>query len=149
MKKSTGRGKTPAKSAPSKNFTLMNERPDGREMIKNAKLERFPNRTKVRRYWVEFGIPEFTCICPVTGFPDFATITIKYQPRDYCVELKSLKLYINQFRDRGIFHEDVSNVILDDLVALLDPWMMEIIGDFSMRGNIKTIVRAEHARKGA
>ncbi len=116
-------------------------------MIKNAKLERFPNRTKVRRYWVEFGIPEFTCMCPVTGFPDFATITIKYQPRDYCVELKSLKLYINQFRDRGIFHEDVSNVILDDLVKLLDPWTMEIIGDFSMRGNIKTIVRAEHHRK--
>ena len=143
MKKTSGR----AKSTPSKNFTLTNERPDGREMIKNAKLERFPNRTKVRRYWVEFGIPEFTCMCPVTGFPDFATITIKYQPRDYCVELKSLKLYINQFRDRGIFHEDVSNVILDDLVELLDPWTMEIIGDFSMRGNIKTIVRAEHHRK--
>jgi 7-cyano-7-deazaguanine reductase len=143
MRKASGK----TKSTPPKNFTLSNERPDGREMIKNAKLERFPNRTKVRRYWVEFGIPEFTCMCPVTGFPDFATITIKYQPRDYCVELKSLKLYINQFRDRGIFHEDVSNVILDDLVKLLDPWTMQFVGDFSMRGNIKTIVTAEHNRK--
>jgi 7-cyano-7-deazaguanine reductase len=149
MKKSPARSKSAAKSPSAKNYTIMNERPDGREMIKNARLERFENRTKVRRYWVEFGIPEFTCICPVTGFPDFATITIKYQPRDYCVELKSLKLYINQFRDRGIFHEDVSNVILDDLVALLDPWRMEIVGDFSMRGNIKTIVRAEHVRQKA
>ncbi|MBC7384995.1 MAG: NADPH-dependent 7-cyano-7-deazaguanine reductase QueF [Cryobacterium sp.] len=115
-------------------------------MIKEARLERFENRTKVRRYWVEFTIPEFTCICPVTGFPDFATISIKYQPAQYCVELKSLKLYINQFRDRGIFHEDVSNVILDDLVTLLNPWEMEIVGDFSMRGNIKTVVRANHSR---
>ena len=149
MKKSSTSSKSAKPAAGAKNFTVINERPDGREMIKNAKLERFPNRTKVRRYWVEFGIPEFTCICPVTGFPDFATITIKYQPRDYCVELKSLKLYINQFRDRGIFHEDVSNVILDDLLELLDPWTMEIVGDFSMRGNIKTIVRASHTRKGA
>jgi 7-cyano-7-deazaguanine reductase len=144
MRKAAARAKSSAK-----NYTVLNERPNGAEMIKNARLERFENRTKVRRYWVEFGIPEFTCICPVTGFPDFATITIKYQPRDYCVELKSLKLYINQFRDRGIFHEDVSNVILDDLVKLLDPWTMEIVGDFSMRGNIKTIVRANHARKDA
>ena len=150
MKKSSGRANltTPPKKS-RKNYTLINERPDGREQIKNARLERFENRTKVRRYGVEFGIPEFTCMCPVTGFPDFATITIKYQPRKWCVELKSLKLYINQFRDRGIFHEDVSNVILDDLVELLDPWTMEIIGDFSMRGNIKTIVRATHTRKDA
>jgi 7-cyano-7-deazaguanine reductase len=142
MRKTTSRPKSK-----SKNFTLVNERPDGADMIKNAKLERFTNRTKARRYVVEFTIPEFTCICPVTGFPDFATITIHYQPREYCVELKSLKLYINQFRDRGIFHEDVSNVILDDLIKLLDPWTMEVVGDFSMRGNIKTIVRAKHTRK--
>ncbi len=129
-----------------KNYTTVNERPDGREMIKNAKLERFENRTKVRRYTVEFTCPEFTCMCPVTGFPDFATIIIKYQPRDWCVELKSLKLYINQFRDQGIFHEDVSNKILDDLVNLLDPWEMEVVGDFSVRGNIKTVIRANHVR---
>lgn len=129
------------------NYTTVNQRPDGREMIREAKLERFANRTKVRRYVVEFICPEFTCMCPVTGFPDFATITIKYQPREWCVELKSLKLYINQFRDRGIFHEDVSNLILDDLIALLDPWEMEVVGDFSVRGNIKTVVRANHVRK--
>lgn len=113
-------------------------------MIREAKLLRFANRTTVRRYNIEFNCPEFTCICPVSGFPDFATITIKYIPKDWCVELKSLKLYFNQFRDQGIFHEDVSNRILDDLVELLDPWEMEVIGDFAVRGNIKTIVRAKH-----
>lgn len=125
-------------------LTLSNERPDGREIIKNARLERFKNRTPKRRYWVEFSCPEFTCVCPASGFPDFATINIQYQPKDWCVELKSLKLYFNQFRDRGIFHEDVSNQILDDLVELLDPWTMEVVGDFSVRGNIKTIVTARH-----
>lgn len=115
-------------------------------MIREAKLMRFANRTHVRRYTVEFTCPEFTCVCPASGFPDFATIFIKYVPREWCVELKSLKLYINQFRDRGIFHEDVANVILDDLVALLDPWEMEVVGDFSVRGNIKTVVRARHER---
>ncbi len=147
MKKSSGKKATAP--AAKKNFTTVNERPDGRQMIREAKLERFPNRTKVRRYVVEFTCPEFTCMCPVTGFPDFATIIIKYQPRDYCVELKSLKLYINQFRDQGIFHEDVSNRILDDLVELLDPWEMEVVGDFSVRGNIKTVIRANHVRKGS
>jgi 7-cyano-7-deazaguanine reductase len=128
------------------NITLTNLRPDGARMIREARLMRFPNRTKVRRYTVEFTCPEFTCVCPASGFPDFATIVIKYTPRDYCVELKSLKLYINQFRDRGIFHEDVSNLILDDLVNLLDPWEMEVVGDFSVRGNIKTVIRAKHVR---
>ncbi len=125
---------------------MKNERPDGRKIIADARLERFPNRTKHRRYTVEFACPEFTCVCPASGFPDFATVHIKYVPRDWCVELKSLKLYINQFRDRGIFHEDVANVILDDLVKLLDPWEMEVVGDFAVRGNIKTIVRANHQR---
>jgi 7-cyano-7-deazaguanine reductase len=127
-------------------ITLTNLRPDGARMIREARLMRFPNRTKVRRYTVEFTCPEFTCVCPASGFPDFATIFIKYIPRDYCVELKSLKLYINQFRDRGIFHEDVSNLILDDLVKLLDPWEIEVVGDFSVRGNIKTVIRAKHVR---
>ena len=130
----------------SKNFALSNDRPDGRETIANARLERFPNRTTVRRYTVEFSCPEFTCVCPASGFPDFATIHISYVPRDFCVELKSLKLYLNQYRDRGVFHEDVVNVILDDLVTLLDPWEMSVVGDFNVRGNIKTIVRAKHER---
>lgn len=126
--------------------TLSNLRPDGERMIREARLMRFENRTQVRRYTIEFTCPEFTCICPASGFPDFATISIKYVPRKWCVELKSLKLYFNQFRQQGIFHEDVSNKILDDLVALLDPWEMEVIGDFSVRGNIKTVVTARHVR---
>ena len=125
----------------------LSPRPDGKAIIQNSKLERFPNRTLVRRYSVEFTCPEFTCYCPMSGFPDFATIYIRYVPRKWCVELKSLKFYINQFRDRGIFHEDVSNEILDDLVKLLDPWEISVIGDFSVRGNIKTVVKAEHRRR--
>ena len=127
-------------------MALKLSRADGERAIREARLLRFANRTTVRKYTVEFTIPEFTCICPVSGFPDFATITIKYIPREWCVELKALKLYINQFRDRGIFHEDVPNKILDDLVTLLDPWEMEVVGDFSVRGNVKTVVRARHDR---
>ena len=128
------------------NITLSTLRPDGQRMIREAKLQRFANRTTVRRYTVEFTCPEFTCVCPASGFPDFATLKIKYVPREWCVELKSLKLYINQFRDQGISHEDVSNKVLDDLVALLDPWEMEVVGDFSVRGNIKTVITAQHVR---
>lgn len=135
-----------AKKAVSKSVTLSNLRPNGAKMIREAKLMRFANRTTVRRYEIEFTCPEFTCVCPASGFPDFATLFIKYVPRDWCVELKSLKLYINQYRNRGIFHEDVVNVVLDDLVKLLDPWEMEVVGDFSVRGNIKTVVRAKHIR---
>lgn len=131
-----------------KNWTLTPARAPGTKMIAEAKLERFPNQNPQRRYWVEMSTPEFTCICPASGFPDFATISIRYIPRKWCVELKSLKLYFNAFRNRGIFHEDVTNVILDDLVKCLDPWEMEVVGDFSVRGNIKTIVRARHVRRG-
>jgi 7-cyano-7-deazaguanine reductase len=134
------------KTAPKKNFTLSPARAPGHQMIAGAKLERFPNRTKHRRYWVEFTTPEFTCLCPMSGFPDFATVNIKYVPRDFCVELKSLKLYINAFRNVGVFHEDVTNRILDDLVKLLDPWEIEVVADFNVRGNIKTVVRARHVR---
>jgi 7-cyano-7-deazaguanine reductase len=139
-------------SAPQPEFrtsgALVNVRPDGARMIRDARLERFENRAKHRKYWVEFTCPEFTCLCPASGFPDFATLQIRYQPKDWCVELKSLKLYINQYRDQGAFHEEVINLILDDLVRLLDPWRMEITGDFNVRGNIKTIVRAKHKKKG-
>ena len=136
--------KTGKKDQANENITLSTTRPDGARIIAEAKLVRFANRTTHRRYTVEFSCPEFTCVCPASGFPDFATIDIKYVPKDWCVELKSLKLYINQFRDRGIFHEDVVNVILDDLVKLLQPWEMEVVGDFNVRGNIKTIIRARH-----
>ncbi len=115
--------------------------------IKNNTLEAFENRTLVRRYTIEFSCPEFTCLCPRSGFPDFATINIKYIPHKMCVELKSLKLYINGFRDKKVFHEDVTNQILDDLVKLLDPWDIEVVGDFSVRGNIKTVITSKHSKK--
>ncbi|MBK9295146.1 MAG: NADPH-dependent 7-cyano-7-deazaguanine reductase QueF [Oligoflexia bacterium] len=118
----------------------------GEEIIKNAKLEAFDNRTTHRRYWVEFDCPEFTCVCPKSGFPDFATIKIRYSPDKKCVELKSLKLYINGFRDKKVFHEDVTNNIMDDLIMLLDPWEIEVIGDFNVRGNIKTVIKAHHKK---
>ncbi len=119
----------------------------GEVAIETNKLERFENRTKVRRYTVEFTCPEFTCICPRSGFPDFATIRIKYIPDQFCVELKSLKLYINGFRDRKVFHEDVTNEILEDIVTLLDPHEIEVVGDFNVRGNIHTLVTSTHSKK--
>lgn len=125
---------------------MVEERLYGEIAIENNRLERFPNRTIQRKYTIEFHCPEFTCVCPRSGFPDFATIHIKYIPDQWCVELKSLKLYINGFRDQRVFHEDVTNRILNDLVELLDPWEMEVIGDFSVRGNIKTVITAKHQR---
>lgn len=119
----------------------------GELAIEQNRLEKFPNRTLVRRYTIEFICPEFTCLCPRSGFPDFATIKINYVPDRWCVELKSLKLYLNQFRDEKVFHEDVTNRILDELVVLLDPWQMEVIGDFNVRGNIKTIITSKHQKE--
>ena len=127
----------------------MSEKLYGEIEIENNKLDRFENRTPVRRYEVSFSCPEFTCICPRSGFPDFATINIRYVPDKYCVELKSLKLYINGFRNEKVFHEDVTNRIMDDLIALLDPHEIDVVGDFSVRGNIKTIVSAHHEKKAS
>jgi 7-cyano-7-deazaguanine reductase len=119
----------------------------GQTAVEEAELERFPNRTLVRRYEIEFTCPEFTCLCPRSGFPDFATIYIRYVPDQWCVELKSLKLYINKFRNDKIFHEDVTNNILDDLVELLDPWEIEVVGDFNVRGNIATVITSTHFKE--
>lgn len=116
----------------------------GQTIVEEAELERFPNRTLVRRYEIQFTCPEFTCLCPRSGFPDFATLHIRYVPDQWCVELKSLKLYINKFRNDKIFHEDVTNLILDDLVELLNPWEIEVVGDFNVRGNIKTVIKSMH-----
>jgi len=124
----------------------MSEMLYGEKLIKNNTLESFDNRTLARRYWIEFTCPEFTCICPRSGFPDFATIRIKYSPDKKCVELKSLKLYINSFRDKKVFHEDVTNNIMDDLLKLLDPWEIQVVGDFTVRGNIHTVVTATHKK---
>jgi len=95
---------------------------------------------------INFEIPEFTAICPFSDFPDFAIIRIEYVPNERCIELKSLKLYINSFREVKIFHEHVINVILEDFVAACDPLSVEIEGDFHVRGNIKTVVRANYRK---
>lgn len=122
--------------------------PPHRRAIPQDGLESFDNRSPGRDYTVQFTIPEFTCICPKTGFPDFATLNVRYVPGPRCVELKSLKLYINGFRDQGMFHEDVVNRVLDDLIRLLDPRYCEVVGDFNVRGNIKTVVTAVHRSAG-
>jgi len=103
-----------------------------------------PNPRPGRDYEVSIEIPEFTCVCPMTGQPDFATIRIRYVPDKTCVELKSLKLYLWSFRDEGHFHEAVTNRILDDLVRATRPRKMRIVGDFNVRGGIHTVVTAEY-----
>jgi 7-cyano-7-deazaguanine reductase len=107
-------------------------------------LESFRNRHPGRDYEIVHTCPEFTALCPKTGQPDFATIRIRYVPDERCVELKSLKLYLQGYRDQGIFYEDVTNVILDDLVAALQPRRMSVEGDFRTRGGISSVVRAEY-----
>lgn len=110
----------------------------------SRKLETFPNPKPGRDYEIRFDTPEFTCVCPMTGQPDFATIRIAYTPAKKCVELKSLKLYLWSFRNEGHFHEAVTNRILDDLVAALKPKRMTVVGDFLVRGGIHTVVEAHH-----
>lgn len=112
-------------------------------------LETFKNPNPGRDYEIRMECPEFTCVCPKTGQPDFATIRIRYVPDARCVELKSLKLYLWSFRDEGTFHEAVTNRILDDLVAATDPRWMEIEADFFVRGGIHTVVVARHGDKPA
>ena len=109
-------------------------------------LDTFPYEFAGREVRIKFEIPEFTAICPFSDFPDFATIRIEYVPHERCIELKSLKLYINSFRPVKIFHEHVINVILEDFVRACDPLRVEIEGDFNIRGNIKTVVRAGYQR---
>jgi 7-cyano-7-deazaguanine reductase len=125
------------------------ERVSGRygfDEIEANRLEPWPNPHPDHEYVVHFEIPEFTCLCPRSGFPDFATIIIDYVPGPSVVELKSLKLYINTYRNRQISHESSVNVILNDLVALLSPRWIRVVGDFTVRGNIKTIIFTEHAQ---
>ncbi len=107
-------------------------------------LETFPNPKPDRDYEIRFTCPEFTCVCPKTGQPDFATLTITYVPDRACVELKSLKLYLWSFRDEGHYHEDVTNRILDDLLESTSPRRMEVQGAFYVRGGIRTVIRAQY-----
>ncbi|HEU5182582.1 MAG TPA: preQ(1) synthase [Candidatus Polarisedimenticolia bacterium] len=107
-------------------------------------LEVFPNPRTGRDYEISFECPEFTCLCPRTGQPDFATIRIRYTPGELCVELKSLKLYLWSYRNEGAFHEAVTNQILDDLVQACRPKNMQVTGDFLVRGGIHTVVTASY-----
>ena len=118
-----------------------------REEMNLYALDTFPYEFVGHEISVRFEMPEFTAICPFSDFPDFATIRLEYVPNERCVELKSLKLYINSFRQVKIFHEHVINVILEDFVAACDPLSVEIEGDFHVRGNIKTTVRAKYKKK--
>lgn len=120
----------------------------GEEMIAQSKLEAVPNPNPERDYRIDLTCPEFTCLCPRSGFPDFATIRISYVPDQQIVELKSLKLYINRYRNEYVFHEGAVNKILNDLVALVQPRWMRVVGDFTVRGNIKTVVTVVHAKDG-
>lgn len=108
-------------------------------------LEAFENPKPSRDYQIQFVFPEFTSVCPVTGQPDFATITVRYVPGPRCVEMKSLKLYFFAYRNKGIFYEDVVNTILDDLVAVLRPRKMTVIGEFAVRGGTAGTVTAEYS----
>ena len=109
-------------------------------------LETFPNPNPERDYEIAFEAPEFTCLCPMTGQPDFATIRIRYTPDEKCVELKSLKLYLWSYRDEGAFHEAVTNRIANDLIAAIDPRYIEVEGDFYVRGGISTKVKVTHRK---
>jgi len=110
-------------------------------------LDTFPYEFPAKEIKIKFEIPEFTCVCPFSDFPDFATIRLEYVPNERCIELKSLKLYINSFRNVKVFHEHVINMILEDFVNACDPLSVELEGDFNVRGNIKTTVRTSYKKQ--
>ena len=114
--------------------------------MSSATLETFPNPQPNRDYEISIRCPEFTSVCPKTGLPDFGEIRITYVPDQLCIELKALKYYLVEFRNRGIFFEHVTNQILDDLVAVSRPRRMTVVGDFSVRGGIKTEVTARYEK---
>jgi len=118
-----------------------------RAEMKLYPLDTFAYEFAGKEIEIDFEIPEFTCICPFSDFPDFATIRLQYVPNERCIELKSLKLYINSFREVKVFHEHVINLILEDFVSACDPLSVKIEGDFNVRGNIKTTVRATYKKQ--
>lgn len=128
------------------NKQCLDIRPTPRSEMGLYPLDSFGYEYAGKEIWVEFEMPEFTAICPFSDFPDFGVIRLKYVPNELCIELKSLKLYINSFREVKVFHEHVINVILEDFVAACDPLKVELEGDFHVRGNIKTIVRASYSK---
>jgi len=132
---------------PAVNQQGLDIRPTPRAEMNLYPLDTFPYEYVGREITISFEMPEFTAICPFSDFPDFAVIKLSYVPNERCVELKSLKLYINSFRDVKIFHEHVINVILEDFVQACDPLRVELEGDFHVRGNIKTVVRASYKKQ--
>ena len=114
--------------------------------LKTPQIDTWANQYSDKEYTIEITIPEFTCVCPKTGLPDFATITVRYVPDEKCVELKSLKEYIVFYRNVGIFHEHVVNKILEDFVHACNPRSAEVTGDFNIRGGIKTVVKTHYER---
>jgi len=113
----------------------------GEEAVEKAALEPWDNPSPGKDYDIDISFPEFTCVCPRSGYPDFATIRISYTPEKSVVELKSLKLYLNSFRARAVSHEAVTNEIFDELKRVLSPRRLEVTGDFNPRGNVKTVVK--------
>lgn len=135
-----------AKELPTENLQGLDIRSTPREEMDLNTLDTFAYEYAGHEIWIEFEIPEFTAICPFSDFPDFAIIRLKYVPNERCIELKSLKLYINSFRNIKVFHEHVINIILEDFVKACDPVKVEIEGDFHVRGNIKTVVKASYKK---
>ena len=119
----------------------------GEREIEAGKLICFPNPTSKRDYEISIDFPEFTCKCPFSGYPDFATLRIKYQPNSKVIELKAIKLYLNSYRENTISHEEVTNKIIDDLVEASSPKWMQLEADFNPRGNVHTIIRVCHGSR--
>lgn len=135
------------KAAPKAKATLPDKLPAYVVTRPTDHLDTFTSPRPGRPFEIAFSTEEFTCLCPLTGQPDFAHITIRYQPDRLCVESKSLKLYLWSFRDKGAFHEAATNQILDDLVKATQPQWMRVEGDFLIRGGIRTVILAEHGTK--
>ena len=119
----------------------------GERAIAEAELICFDNPRPGRAYEIAITLPEFTCKCPFSGYPDFATLRLLYQPGPRVIELKAIKLYVNSYRDRSISHEEVTNRILDDFVAACEPVWMQLEADFNPRGNVHTVIRASHGTR--
>ena len=119
----------------------------GERQIENGKLICFPNPNINRDYEISIDFPEFTCKCPFSGYPDFATLKIIYQPNKKVIELKAIKLYLNSFREKKISHEEVTNKIIDEFVKVADPKWMQLEADFNPRGNVHTIIRVCHGKR--
>ena len=119
----------------------------GERKIETGKLICFPNPKTNRDYEISIDFPEFTCKCPFSGYPDFATLRIKYQPNTKVIELKAIKLYLNNYREKKISHEEVANKIIDDLIEASEPKWMQLEANFNPRGNVHTIIRVSHGSR--